>query len=393
MSLRILHVTPYAEGAWAYGGIPRLTSTLTRALARRGHHVTVCSTDACSADARLPKARADDDVALRVFPNVSNRLAYHWQCFTPLGFGAYMREHARTFDVAHLHACRNLPGAIAARHLRRAGIPYVLAPNGTAPVIERRRLAKHVFDATVGRGALERADCVLAVSNAERAQLAALGVPEHRVRMIPNPIDLDEFATPIQRGRFRARHELGDAPVVLFLGKITPRKRLPDLARAVARLRDPRVRLVIAGNDMGGLETTRALIASLGIAVQTSIVGLLESRERLEALADADVVAYPSANEIFGLVPIEALLCGTPVVVADDSGCGEVIDSLGGGDVVRLGDVAALTRALADVLAAPAAGRLRARGAAGRIRERYSGDVIADAMTDLYRDLVAAAAA
>jgi len=93
MSLRILHVTPYAEGAWAYGGIPRLTSTLTRALARRGHHVTVCSTDACSADARLPKARADDDVALRVFPNVSNHLAYHWQCFTPLGFGAYMREH------------------------------------------------------------------------------------------------------------------------------------------------------------------------------------------------------------------------------------------------------------------------------------------------------------
>jgi glycosyltransferase involved in cell wall biosynthesis len=153
------------------------------------------------------------------------------------------------------------------------------------------------------------------------------------------------------------------------------------------------VRLVIAGNDMGGLETTRALISSLGIAAQTSIVGLLESRERLEALADADVVAYPSADEIFGLVPIEALLCGTPVVVADDSGCGEVIDSLGGGEVVRLGDVAALARALADVLAAPAAGRLRARGAAGRIRERYSGDVIAGAMTDLYRDLVAAAAA
>ncbi len=387
MSLRILHVTPYAEGAWAYGGIPRLTSTLTRALARRGHHVTVCSTDACSADARLPKARADDDVALRVFPNVSNRLAYHWQCFTPLGFGAYMRDHARTFDVAHLHACRNLPGAIAARHLRRAGIPYVLAPNGTAPVIERRRLAKHVFDATVGRGALERADCVLAVSNAERAQLAALGVPEHRVRMIPNPIDLDEFATPIQRGRFRARHELGDAPVVLFLGKITPRKRLPDLARAVARLRDPRVRLVIAGNDMGGLETTRALIASLGIAAQTSIVGLLESRERLEALADADVVAYPSANEIFGLVPIEALLCGTPVVVAGDSGCGEVIAATGGGLVVPPRDARALSAAIREILVNRIHWTDAVEGARAVVARRFDAPVIAAALEEVYADL------
>ena len=393
MALRILHVTPYAEGAWAYGGLPRLTSTLTRALARRGHHVTVCSTDACSADARLPNPRDDDDVALRVFPNVSNHLAYHWQCFTPLGFGAYMREHARTFDVAHLHACRNLPGAIAARHLRRAGVPYVLAPNGTAPVIERRHLAKHVFDATIGRGVLERAACVLAVSDTERAQLAALGVPNDRVRLIPNPIDLDEFAAPVQRGRFRARHDLGEAPVVLFLGKITPRKRLPDLARAMAKLRDPRVRFVIAGNDMGGLEATRTLAASLGVAGQTSIVGLLEGRARLEALADADVVAYPSAQEIFGLVPLEALLCGTPVVVADDSGCGELIRSVGGGEVVRLGDVSALAAALAAVLAAPAAWRLRARTAAGHIRARYSGDVIADAMSDLYRDRVAAAAA
>ena len=89
-------------------------------------------------------------VTLRVFPNLSNRLAYHQQAFLPIGLRAFLREHARAFDVAHLHACRNLPGVIASRCLRKAGVPYVLAPNGTAPNIESRQFAKRIFDAAFG---------------------------------------------------------------------------------------------------------------------------------------------------------------------------------------------------------------------------------------------------
>src|SRR5690242_3122449 len=108
MTLRILHVTPYAPEAWGYGGIPRLTGTLTRRLAGRGHAVTICATDACDAGSRLrrpPAARGG--VALEIFPNVSNRLAYKYQTFLPIGLSRYLRAHAKTFDVAHLHACRN----------------------------------------------------------------------------------------------------------------------------------------------------------------------------------------------------------------------------------------------------------------------------------------------
>src|SRR5262249_3172646 len=160
--LRVLHVTPYSAEAWGYGGIPRLADSLPRGLARRGHEVTVCATDACDSSTRLhsndvraryrasPPARTPDGGVLRAFPNVSNRLAYQTQLFIPIGLGKYLRRSAGTFDVAHLHACRNLPGAIAARHLRKAGVPYVLAPNGTALRLERRLFAKRVFDVAVG---------------------------------------------------------------------------------------------------------------------------------------------------------------------------------------------------------------------------------------------------
>ena len=125
MSLRILHVTPYFADAWGYGGIPRVATALARELGARGHAVTVCTTDAADAGARTrpsvtgpTRDRLWNCVDVHTFSNASNTLAYHLQCFLPRGLDAFLARHAREFDVAHLHACRNLPvdrGAPAAR--------------------------------------------------------------------------------------------------------------------------------------------------------------------------------------------------------------------------------------------------------------------------------------
>src|SRR5947199_8100140 len=103
-ALRVLQVTPYYAEAWAYGGVPRAATARARGLARRGHKVTVCTTDAAEPAARARGLAGADGV-----------------------------------DVAHLHACHNAPTAVAARRLRAVGVPYVLSPHGTAPRIERRR--------------------------------------------------------------------------------------------------------------------------------------------------------------------------------------------------------------------------------------------------------------
>ena len=388
--LRILHVAPYAADAWAYGGIPRLLRSLTRGLARRGHYVTICATDACDAASRLraPSLHAGDGVDVRIFRNVSNRLAYRLQFFLPLGLDTFLRRHAGAFDVAHLHACRNVPGAIAARHLERNGVPYVLAPNGTAPRIERRRLAKRAFDAVAGRRVVSRAARVVAVSEAERRQLAALDVDDASVRVIPNPIDLDEFASPIARGRFRRRIGLGSEPLVLFLGRLSPRKRLDVLLRAFARLARSDARLAIAGNDMGAEAAARSLAHALGLDSRVVFTGLLRDRERLEALADADLVSYPSELEIFGLVPLEAILAGTPVVVSDDCGCGEVIREVGGGRVVAVGDPDALASAIDAMLADTARWRAAAVHAARRVRSSFGEDDVCASLEGVYAEVV-----
>jgi glycosyltransferase involved in cell wall biosynthesis len=323
-----------------------------------------------------------------VFPNVSNRLAYHLQLFLPLGLSTFLSEHAGGFDVAHLHACRNIPGAIAAHHLRRAGVPYVLAPNGTAPRLERRLLAKRVFDVLMGNTVLSGATRVLAVSDAERRQLTALAVDDTIIRVVPNPVDLSEFSETIPKGAFRRRHRIPPAVrVVMFLGKLTPRKRVDVLVNAFARLEPPlanEARLVIAGNDMGSGASIRSLVAASGLESRTTFCGLLKGRERLEALADADVLVYPSQDEAFGLVPLEALLAGSPVIVADDSGCGEIVRRIDGGAVIAAGNVAALAEKIAENLAAPPQTRL----AANRIRELYGDDAVCAQVEQVYREMV-----
>jgi len=392
--MRILHVTPYYRNAWAYGGIPRVVTALAEAQAARGHEVTVWTTDAgtheravrATTDTRQPSVV--NGVALHAFRNVSNGLAYHAQAFLPLGLRAHAAREAGRFNVAHVHACRNIPGAWAARALARAAVPYVVSPHGTAPRLERFSFAKGVFDRVYGNDVLNGAARVVAVSEAERRQLLTLGVGSDRIRVVGNPVAISEIAEPAARGRFRDAVGCNGQPLILFLGKMTPRKRLDVLVDAFAMLEPRTSRLVIAGNDMGAGDEARARVRSHALDGRVRFAGLLQGSARLQALADADVVVYPGEHEVFGLVAIEALLCGTPVIVAGDSGCGEVIGSVGGGEVVPAGDARALSTAVSSILASRTTWAERVALARQRIVERFDVNVIADAMEEVYAAVV-----
>jgi glycosyltransferase involved in cell wall biosynthesis len=140
---------------------------------------------------------------------------------------------------------------------------------------------------------------------------------------------------------------------------------------------------------MGSGDDTRALVRELGLGHRTVFTGLLHAQQRLEALADSDVIVYPSQHEIFGLVPLEALMAGTSVIVADDSGCGEIIAAIGGGQIVPVGHAGALARAIERVLAEPSAWRAAAADAAARVKATFGEDVVCSQVDELYREMLA----
>jgi len=383
--VHVLQVTPYFPPTWAYGGIPRIVDGLSRALVRRGVQVTGLTTDALDAVQRVPAGQSRDRDGVRVLtvPNLSNRAAYRHQLFLPRGARRAL-DGLGPVDLVHLHGHRHLLNNVAAAWAREADRPYLLTANGTLLRHERKVGAKLLWDLLVaGHIPTGAARCV-AVSAADVGQHLQAGVAADRIVRIPNGLDLGEFESLPPAGSFRAARGLLGRPLVAYLGQVSPRKGVGHLVEAFAGGAMGEAVLVVGGNDMGAM--AQAVARSDGSVVFT---GLLEGRDRLALLADADVLVYPSTDEVFGLVPFEGLLCGAPVVVGDDCGCGELIAEAGAGLLVRHGDVEGLRARIRTLLADPvAAGAMVARGRR-YIHERLGFDRVAEAHEVLYREVLA----
>lgn len=212
------------------------------------------------------------------------------------------------------------------------------------------------------------------------------GIAADRIVRIPNGLMLEEFESLPPRGAFREQWGI-EGPIVAYLGRISPRKGVEHLASAAGNPRLKGATVVVAGNDMGGLATARRA-AGEGVV----FTGLLEGADRLSLLVDADVLVYASSDEIFGLVPFEGLMCGTPAVVGGDCGCGELIQEAGAGLLVRHSDVEGLVRRIQTLLEDAEAREAMVRRGRRYVTEKLSFDTLATRHVSLYKEVVAEAA-
>ncbi len=388
--MHILHVAPYFPPTWAFGGIPRVVDGLSRALARAGETVTVLTTDVLGPGERvtLPRIRRHGGVRVLTARNWSNRLANEHQLFLPKNARELLvhgLSDRSPVDVVHLHGHRHLLNNVAAQWAVENNVPIVMTANGTLLRHERKVGLKWVWDQLVAGHIPGLAARCVAVSAADAADHHRAGIAPDRVVRIPNGLDLAEFSPLPERGVFRRQMGWGDRPLVVYLGQVSPRKGVDHLVAAFAGGGPAGSLLVVAGNDMGAMaEVQRGADAD---AVR--FLGLVPGRERLELLADADVLVYASTAEVFGLVPFEGLLCGAPVVVTDDCGCGEIISEAGAGMLVRFGDPAALRQRISTLLQDRVAARAMVSRGRAYIREHLGFDRVAARHRSLYAEVVA----
>jgi glycosyltransferase involved in cell wall biosynthesis len=224
------------------------------------------------------------------------------------------------------------------------------------------------------RAAVRRAATVIAVSEDTAARLRALAPPSGPIVVAPHGVDHARFTPTVAPAddATLAVHGIR-APFIAFTGTIEPRKGLPTLVEAFARIAvDNRsLRLVLAGGDGWGSDQVRDAVAASGVPTRVLRPGYLPDAAVTPFFRRAAVVAYPSLAEGFGLNALEALACGAPLVTTSGSALDEVV-----GDAaltVMPGDVDALAGALREALKPDVAARLRAAGpprAAGFTWER-----------------------
>ena len=382
--MRILQVVPCYLPGRSYGGPIASVHGLARALVASGHEVSVFTTDRDGwAPLVPPPARTMiDGVDVRYF-----HARFPRRLHTAPSMKAALREEVSGFDLAHLHGLYSWPCMRAAREAETAGIPYVVSPRGmlVRDLIRRRgRLRKELWIRAFDRRTLERSALVHATSEREANDLAAFPFRWPHIATIANGVE--PFVVDASRASLPVREAVQRDDAILFLGRISWKKGLDRLVRAVAML--DRGHLLVAGADDGYGAELRRMIHELELGSRVTLLGEVDGPDKALLLDHARVLALTSHHENFGNVVVEAMSAGLPVVVTEAVGAASFVASAGVGRVVA-GDPEAIATSLAELLADAAL--CTALGEQGRrvALESFSWTSIVQRFEEAYAEVVA----
>ncbi|MBN1438486.1 MAG: glycosyltransferase family 4 protein [Anaerolineales bacterium] len=298
----------------------------------------------------------------------------------PARLGGLLRREP--FDILHAHLPHGeVYGEIAMRAFPAR--PFVVSRHNDD------RFRRWLPLRPVFAPSLRRAGRIIAISQAVRRFLVETeGAPAQKIEVVPYGIDADSFARSAHPGKFRREIGAGGESIVGFVGRLTRQKGVDILLRAFASVERelPAARLVLAGDgpDRPALER---LAHSLGLR-RARFLGWRD--DAADVMAGADLLAIPSRWEGFGLVALEAMALGKPVVAADVSALPEIVVPEETGLLVSPGDPAGL----AESIRALAADRPRAErmGRAGseRVRKEFPVEKMAERTVKAYRKIVIA---
>ena len=345
---RDLRITQVALSR-GFGGAERYFVDLCLALARRGYPVqAICPRNS---DCHRLLTGQDAGASLQLVPVT---VLGAWDRFSVRAIRNAMRRFSP--DIVHTHMARG--SLLGGRAAAGPGIPVVTTLHANAQLKYYRFVDR--FDVITTR---------------QREYLLSEGIPAGRMEWIPNFSALN----PVTGRRRSGSHPLR----WLAYGRFVPKKGFDLLLDAFARVAgsDPDARLCLAG-DGPCRSALLEQIHRLGIGDRVDLVGWVDDVRGL--LADADVFVLPSLVEPFGIVLLEAMACGVPIVASRTDGPLDVLDETTAW-LCAVGDVGDLARAMEQAGASEAGRAARAEAALERYRSRYHEDAVVPRLLDFYR--------
>lgn len=396
-----VHTSPLARlGGPSAGGMNVYVRELARELARRGARVDIFTRQE---EADAPRvAVAEPGVRVVALPcgpfgpQHKNTLAAHAPEFAA-AVAAWARANRQSYDLIHAHYWLS---GLAGQALRcRWDVPMLQtfhttaqAKNGVARSDAEREASARLLGE---RRLMHEADAIMALNPRERGDMTwHYGAEPGKVCVVPAGVDTSLFAPG---DRAEARSVVGippGQPAILFVGRIDPIKGLDILVDALSGLRTalwspapPHLYLIGGGPDDPGYAALIAQARARGLEDAITFVGSVPHADLAPWYRAADVVAIPSFYESFGLVAVEAMASGTPVVASNVGGLAFTVEDGTSGLLVPPKDPQALAAALRRVLTDPALRDALGRGAA-KSADRFSWPIVTDRVLHIYDRLI-----
>ncbi len=390
------HTSPLAAlGGRETGGMNVYVRELSRELGARGYAIDVFTRWASEASPETqpigPNVRVVHIDAGPRSPIEKDAIAGHLDEFEA-NVRAFAEDEGLEYQMVHSHYW--MSGVVASRLAEHWSVPHVAMFHTLGEVKNRARSSEHesAFRIASERATAANADRIVVASKHEQHLLTSLyGADPERMRVVPCGVDLELFS-PTDKRAARKRLGLRDAErVILFVGRIEPLKGIDILIAAAAQLHDDEnfVVLIVGGDARADaqIEELRRQAARLGIDHHISFVGAVEHTELPLYYNAADVCVVPSYYESFGLVAVESMACGTPVVASRVGGLTTTVSDGETGYLIPWRCPEPFAERLELLLDND---ELRASfGRAGREAvERYRWANVADAVAALYEELL-----
>jgi glycosyltransferase involved in cell wall biosynthesis len=386
------HASPLAAvGSVDAGGQNVHVESLARALARAGHEVTVY-TRRDSADLPARVAMADGVVVQHLDAGPAEVLPKDdlLPLVGELSTALVARLAADVPDVVHAHFWMSGLAALGATD--GSDIPVVQTFHALGTTKRRFQGAQDTSPPVrirMERAIVRDADRILATSSDEVRELLQMGATRGRISVVPCGVDVEQF-TP--DGPVADR---GESPRVLCVGRLVPRKGFDTVIRALAAV--PEAELVIAGGPAadGLAEDPEAqrllrLAERFGVADRVRLVGAVPRSDMPALLRSADLVVCTPWYEPFGIVPLEAMASGVPVVASAAGGFLDTVVDGATGMLVPPRRPDRLAAAMRKLLAEPFWREAYGTAGVDRARSRYSWDRSAAGTLAVYEDVVGA---
>jgi glycosyltransferase involved in cell wall biosynthesis len=298
------------------------------------------------------------------------------------GLARRLHEYIKfgNFNVVHGQDIYSPMALLSIHSARKRKIPSVLTCHS---VHKSKGLWRLIYRPITS--AMTRANRVIAVSGAAKGFCVELGVPDEKIEIIPNGVDLSIFNADVDGSAMRTKLGVKQEPLIATAIRLVKRKGPGHLVNAFSKVIKAmsNAKLAIAG---GGTEAAslRTQIKKLGLEKSVLMLGRLQREQVAELMAAANVFVLPSMFESFGLVLLEAMAVGTPVVCTRTQGALEIVKDGEDGLVVPLENDDALADAIVRVLNdRQLAERLRANGQK-TVHEKFSWEKTAKKTLALY---------
>ena len=385
--MNILHIVPSYYPAFKYGGPIESVYLLNKALVKQGIKVTVLTTNAGlenRKDIVVNKWIDLEGVKVKYLPYYF----YEHYTFSPQLFFDVLNNISK-YDLVHITAFWNFPvlaGSIASILNKK---PYIISPRGVLyeeAINIKSKCIKKLYFSSIGKHYLNVDNGIHFTTQHELEGAANCIKINTKSFVVPNGLDFSQFANLPAKGLFKNKYPvLKDKKYILFLGRINKQKGLDILSSAFSNLANDfkDLFLVIAGPDEAGYK--KELIDS-GLSSRVIFTGMLTD-DKLSAYVDAEAFVLPSYFENFGMSVVEAMACGTPVVISNKVGIYREVQASNSGIVVET-NAGSLYKGIKNLLDNPNLCNEIRRNARRLVEEKYNIEVVADLMINAYKEII-----